>query len=181
MLAAAHGSAGGVAPLPAVRLHPAAGRHGRRPRRHQGAARDRGVDPHRHAAPGQGGLGPRRRRVQPHEVRARRRQGCQGPQGAADILHGPEGVHGAELRHRGGAGRHGDDPQQVLLLPLPEVRSQAKISPVLDSQEGDASDREEFRWVTNVANLVVMCENKCTATGQCVINGDVLSRYNENF
>jgi cytochrome P450 len=61
MHAAIHGVAGDVAALPADRVHTAEGCLGRRPWRHQGAPGHRHLHPHCHAAPGQAGLGPRRR------------------------------------------------------------------------------------------------------------------------
>uniref|UniRef100_A0A0A9BLY1 Uncharacterized protein n=1 Tax=Arundo donax TaxID=35708 RepID=A0A0A9BLY1_ARUDO len=61
MHAASHGSARDVEAVPTDRVHTTEGCLGCGARRHRGAPWNRDSYTHRHAAPGQGGLGPRRR------------------------------------------------------------------------------------------------------------------------
>jgi hypothetical protein len=69
VLAASHGSAGDTEALPADSVHTTEDCLRRRAQGHAAGARGhRGIDPHRPAATGQGGVGLRRRRVQPLEV-----------------------------------------------------------------------------------------------------------------
>ncbi|XP_066388051.1 cytochrome P450 709B1-like isoform X1 [Miscanthus floridulus] len=148
MRAASHGSAGDTAALPADRVHTTDDRVGRRAQGHRRAPGDRDIDPHRPVAAGQGGVGLRRRRVQPLEVQQWRRQSRHGPTRAAVFLARPESLHRQELRHHRSTDRHGGHPQEVYLLPLPDVRSQAKVCCLLDTQMWDASHLQEPPWVT---------------------------------
>lgn len=146
--AASHGSAGDAEALPADRVHTTDDRLGGRAQGRRGAPGDRDIDPHRPAAAGQGGVGLRRRRVQPPEVQQWRRQSRHGPARVAVFLAWPESLHRQELRHHRSTDRHGGHPQEVHLLPLPDLRSQAQVCRVLDSQMWDASHLQEPPWVT---------------------------------
>ncbi|KAJ1296977.1 hypothetical protein BS78_01G342900 [Paspalum vaginatum] len=105
-------------PLPAAEAH----------RRHHGrinqAARRRGGR-HTHPAhaPRRGGLGRRRRRVQPAEVRERGHESREGSARHAGLLHGAEVVHRPEPGDAGGQGGAGADAAEVLVRAIPCLRA----------------------------------------------------------
>ncbi len=96
-------------------------------------------------APGQGGLGARRRRVQPAEVPGRGGEGGGGggdPARAPVLLDRAEVVHRPGLRDAGGEGGHGRDAAEALVPRLPRVRARARGFDHAQAQVWASGDRE---------------------------------------
>jgi hypothetical protein len=114
-------------------------------RRH-GAPGHAADDTHRDHAPRQGALGRGQRRVQAREVQRRRRQE---PQRAARLLHGPEGVHRAELRDGGGESHGRRHPAAVPADAVAGVRPRADRRDHAAAQVRPPNDRQQYRVESN--------------------------------
>ncbi len=121
------GDPGDASAVPAGVGDDAGGPDGREAWQHRGASRHHRAGAQADAAPGQGSLGRRRRRVPAGPVRERRGGGVQGGAHVRAVRARAQDVHRAEPGNGGAEGGVGQAADKVRLLAVAEVPSLAGV------------------------------------------------------